>query len=61
MASQHLEREETPERVAKESNGGNLSRQVTVQLNPEDYERLFFQPNPARGDLSKRLGMPCTS
>lgn len=39
-------------------NGAELSRQVTVQLSPEQYERLFFQPSaPRRGDLAKRFGM----
>lgn len=38
-------------------NEAPLSRQVTVTLAPEDYERLFFQPSPARGDLAKRLGI----
>lgn len=37
--------------------GAELSRQVTVQLSPEQYERLFFQPSaPRRGDLAKRFG-----
>ncbi|KAK5070434.1 hypothetical protein LTR64_000105 [Lithohypha guttulata] len=36
----------------------SLSRQVTVQLSSEQYERLFFQPTAAKGDLSKRLGNP---
>lgn len=35
-----------------------LSRQYTVQLSSEQYERLFFQPTAAKGDLSKRLGNP---
>lgn len=35
-----------------------LSRQYTVQLTSEQYERLFFQPTAAKGDLSKRLGNP---
>lgn len=40
------------------SNGAPLSRQVTVALSPEQYERLFFQPSaPRRGDLAKRFGM----
>ena len=43
-----------------DENGGNgapLSRQVTVQLSPEQYERLFFAPGPPRrGDLAKRFG-----
>lgn len=39
-------------------NGAELSRQVTVQLSPEQYERLFFQPSaPRRGDFAKRFGM----
>lgn len=43
----------------KASNGESLTRQVTLQLSPEQYERLFFQPSaPARGDLAKRLGNP---
>ena len=38
-------------------NGAELSRQVTVQLSSEQYERLFFQPSaPRRGDFSKRFG-----
>lgn len=38
-------------------NGSPLSRQVTVALTPEQYERLFFQPSaPRRGDLAKRFG-----
>jgi hypothetical protein len=40
------------------ANGSPLSRQVTVALSPEQYERLFFQPSaPRRGDLAKRFGM----
>lgn len=35
-----------------------LSRQYTVQLTSDQYERLFFQPTAAKGDLSKRLGNP---
>jgi hypothetical protein len=39
------------------ANGSPLSRQVTVALSPEQYERLFFQPSaPRRGDLAKRFG-----
>jgi len=43
------------------SDSNDLARQttsVTMQLNPEQYERLFFQPEGAKGDLSKRLGNP---
>lgn len=41
------------------SNDDNqLQRQVTISISPEQYERMFFQPSPARGDLSKRLGNP---
>lgn len=40
-------------------NGAPLSRQMTVALTPEQYERLFFQPEgPKRGDFSKRFGNP---
>lgn len=40
-----------------QSNG--LSRQMTVTMSPEQYERLFFQPNkPAAGDFAKRFGNP---
>jgi hypothetical protein len=43
-------------------NGAELSRQVTVQLSPEQYERLFFQPSaPRRGDLAKRFGTYLTT
>ncbi|PQE09692.1 putative protein alcS [Rutstroemia sp. NJR-2017a BBW] len=31
----------------------DLSRQITLQLNADQYERLFFQPNSAKGDLSR--------
>jgi hypothetical protein len=43
--------------VEKSSHGHNdLARQVTLQLNADQYERLFFQPSAAKGDLAKRLG-----
>lgn len=29
---------------------------VTMQLSPEQYERLFFQPEKPKGDLSQRFG-----
>jgi hypothetical protein len=37
----------------------DLTRQattVTMQLSPDQYERLFFQPDKAKGDLTRRLG-----
>lgn len=44
--------------MVEDSNGSGapLSRQVTVTMSPEQYERLFFQPQAPRGDLAKRLG-----
>jgi len=33
-----------------------LTRQMTLQLSPDQYERLFFQPSAPKGDLAKRLG-----
>lgn len=36
----------------------NLSRQLTVQISPEQYEKLYYQPTQAKGDLAKRLGNP---
>ncbi|KAF1922657.1 uncharacterized protein M421DRAFT_426659 [Didymella exigua CBS 183.55] len=50
----------------REHNGHNivgsdtgLSRQVTVQLSSEQYERLFFQPSaPRHGDFAKRFANP---
>jgi hypothetical protein len=43
-------------------NGAPLSRQVTVALSSEQYERLFFQPSaPRRGDLAKRFGKFCVT
>lgn len=39
----------------------NLNRQptmVTMQLSPDQYERLFFQPEKPKGDLAQRLGNP---
>ena len=35
-----------------------LSRQMTVTLSPEQYERLFFQPGQPKGDFSRRFGNP---
>ncbi|KAE9363559.1 GPR1/FUN34/YaaH-class plasma membrane protein-like protein [Stipitochalara longipes BDJ] len=35
-----------------------LTRQMTLQLSPDQYERLFFQPSAPKGDLAKRLGNP---
>jgi hypothetical protein len=41
----------------KATHGHNeLSRQMTLQLSPDQYERLFFQPSAPKGDLAKRLG-----
>lgn len=40
-----------------ESNGHPLSKQVTLSLSPEQYERLFLQPSAPKGDLRKRLGL----
>ena len=40
-----------------QTGGAPLSRQVTVSMSPEQYERLFFQPSQPKGDLAKRLGM----
>lgn len=36
----------------------DLTRQMTIPISPEVYERLFFQPTAAKGDLAKRLGNP---
>ncbi len=36
--------------------GETLSRQITMSLSPDQYERLFFQPTASKGDLAKRLG-----
>lgn len=38
------------------SSHAELSRQITLNLSPDQYERLFFQPSAGKGDLSKRLG-----
>ena len=44
---------------ATAGNGASLSRQVTVTLSPEQYERMFFSPNgPQANDLTKRLANP---
>lgn len=40
-------------------NGAPLSRQVTVTLSSEQYERMFFSPGgPKNLDLQKRFGNP---
>lgn len=39
-----------------DSSPNELSRQLTLQLSKEQYERLFFQPTAAKGDLAKVLG-----
>ncbi|KAI9658887.1 MAG: hypothetical protein M1821_001847 [Bathelium mastoideum] len=49
---------ETHEKLEHLSSENGLTRQVTVQMSAEQYERLFFQPTPPRGDLAKRLGNP---
>jgi len=41
-----------------ETNSNDLSRQITLNLSSDQYERLFFQPTAAKGDLAKRLGNP---
>ena len=61
MASHHNENGANGEKLtAMNSNNGanDLSRQVTYSLSQEQYERLFFQPSQAKGDLAKRLGNP---
>ena len=61
MASQHHETNTNGDKLTtmNSNNGGNdLSRQVTYSLSQEQYERLFFQPSQAKGDLAKRLGNP---
>lgn len=42
-----------------DGNGAPLSRQVTITLSAEQYERMFFQPEPPRhGDYAKRFANP---
>jgi len=41
----------------KMAQDNSLSRQLTLNISPEQYEKLFFQPTAAKGDLAKRLGM----
>lgn len=51
--------ESMPRLTATHTNveGAPLSRQVTVTMSNEQYERLFFQPSaPRKGDLAKRFG-----
>jgi hypothetical protein len=56
MSTEKIDHSLTEDRSS--GNGAPLSRQMTVALTPEQYERLFFQPEgPKRGDLSKRFGM----
>ncbi|GAA6040484.1 hypothetical protein JCM8097_004572 [Rhodosporidiobolus ruineniae] len=40
--------------------GASLRRQISVQLSPEQFERLYLQPGGAvaKGDLSKRFANP---
>jgi hypothetical protein len=47
----------SPDLNDKSPASNHLERQITLQLNSEQYERLFFQPTQAKGDLAKRLGM----
>ncbi|KAH0380609.1 hypothetical protein KCU92_g7435, partial [Aureobasidium melanogenum] len=57
MSTEKIDHSLTEDRSS--GNGAPLSRQMTVALTPEQYERLFFQPEgPKRGDLSKRFGNP---
>lgn len=42
-----------------EENGSPLSRQVTVSMSPEQYERHFFTPvSTQRNEIIKRFGNP---
>ncbi|KAI6794444.1 hypothetical protein KC363_g7966 [Hortaea werneckii] len=53
--------ESMPRLAATQTNGEGspLSRQVTVTMSNEQYERLFFQPSaPRKGDLAKRFANP---
>jgi len=45
------------EQIETSESGLGLNRQITMQLSSDQYERLFFQPTSAKGDLAKRLGM----
>ena len=58
MASHHNENGVNGEKLMESMGGNDLSRQVTYSLSQEQYERLFFQPSQAKGDLAKRLGNP---
>jgi hypothetical protein len=58
MATHHNENGATNDKVFESMGGNDLSRQVTYSLTQEQYERLFFQPSQAKGDLAKRLGNP---
>lgn len=58
MASHHNENGVNNEKLMDSMAGNDLSRQVTYSLSQEQYERLFFQPSQAKGDLAKRLGNP---
>ncbi|KAA8576426.1 hypothetical protein EYC84_006551 [Monilinia fructicola] len=40
------------------NSGPDVSRQITLQLNADQCERLFFQPTSAKGDFTKHLGNP---
>ena len=41
----------------KMAQDNSLTRQLTLNISPEQYEKLFFQPTAAKGDLAKRWGM----
>lgn len=57
MASHHQENGVDNDKLTP-IDSNSLSRQVTYSLTQEQYERLFFQPSQAKGDLAKRLGNP---
>lgn len=54
----HHENHQINKTTSSDSDFSPLNRQYTVNLTPDQYERLFFQPTQAKGDLSKRLGNP---
>lgn len=56
--SEEYEPKLQPTTTTGTANGSALNRQITLNLSPDEYERLFFQPNAPRGDLSKRLANP---
>lgn len=60
MSAEHINDTKGGDHDIESQLGGGLSRQMSVQLTAEQFERLYLQPGgtAAKGDAAKRYGNP---